>query len=70
MIFTASEYSQQFKFRNKKVSTRTIKRMCNKKLLPSHHIARLIPGSKGTWVIEVPESAIDTKFTLCPIIGH
>lgn len=55
MIYTPKEYSRKFLFENKKVSARTIIRRAIRGLLPSNHIARKLPGQKGSWVIEVKE---------------
>jgi len=53
MIYTPNEYSKIFKFGNKKVSARTIKRRCAKNMLPKGHVPRKLPGKRGMWIIEV-----------------
>jgi len=55
MIYTPDEYSKVFLCGNKKVSVKTIIRRAKKKLLPSNHKARKLPGKKGSWIIEVIE---------------
>ena len=54
MIYTSEEYCKHFTIGGKKVSPRTVKRCCEKGLLPSGHIATKL--SSG-WVIEVANEA-------------
>jgi hypothetical protein len=68
MVYSIIEYSGKFLFQGKKVSPMTVKRRCEKGLLPSGHYARQLPsesGKKGQWVIEVvdetPPEIIVTK---------
>ena len=60
MIYSPQEYSEKFLFQGKKVSAMTIKRRCEKGMLPSGHKARKLPGKTGGWIIEVPD-IIPTK---------
>jgi hypothetical protein len=53
MIYTPQEYCKEFPFGGKIVSSMTIKRRCNKGMLPHNHIARKLPGKRGPWIIEV-----------------
>lgn len=55
MIYTSEEYCNKFLIGGKKVSPRTIKRCCEKDLLPSTHHATKLPGEQGQWVIEIDE---------------
>ena len=59
MIYTPLEYSEKFLFQGKKVSAMTIKRRCEKGMLPSEHKARKLPGETGGWVIEVADEVIE-----------
>jgi hypothetical protein len=59
MILTASEYSEQYRFRNKQVSSKTVIRRCVAGMLPAGHRARQLPGKKGQWVIEIQEGVIN-----------
>jgi len=52
MIYTPLEYSERFLFQGKKVSPMTIKRRCDKNMLPSGHHAKKLSGG---WVIEVAD---------------
>lgn len=61
MILTASEYSEQYRFRNKRVSSKTVIRRCRAGMLPVGHRARQLPGKKGTWVIEIVEGVINSN---------
>jgi len=53
MLFSLKEYAKKYKFKGKQVSTRTIIRRCEKRMLPIGHRARKLPGKTGSWVIEV-----------------
>jgi hypothetical protein len=55
MIYTPQEYCKEFPFGGKIVSPMTIKRRCERGMLPHNHIARKLPGKKkkGQWIIEV-----------------
>ena len=55
MIYSPLEYSEKFLFQGKKVSSMTVKRRCEKGMLPSGHHARKLPGETGGWVIEVAD---------------
>ena len=55
MIYSPQEYSEKFLFQGKKVSAMTVKRRCEKGMLPSGHHARKLPGKTGGWVIQVDE---------------
>jgi hypothetical protein len=58
MILTALEYSEQYRFRNKQVSSKTIIRRCKAGMMPYGHNPRKLPGKKGTWVIEISEGSV------------
>jgi hypothetical protein len=51
-VYTPSEYSKLFSLAGKKVSARTIKRRCEKGMLPRGHKAE---RKKGFWLIEVAD---------------
>jgi hypothetical protein len=52
---TPEEYCSKFRIGGKKVSPRTIKRCCDKGLLPSAHHAEKFPDDDGQWIIMVPD---------------
>ena len=58
MIYSPLEYSETFLFQGKKVSPMTIKRRCEKDMLPSGHHAKKLPGKTGGWIIEVPDIVV------------
>jgi hypothetical protein len=55
MIYTVSQYIKLFTFSNRRVSGMTIRRKCDKGLLPSNHHAIKLPGDTSPWIIEVKE---------------
>ena len=66
MIITAEEYAKKFLSKGKVLSSKTIVRRCADGLLPSNHHARQLPnesGSKGQWIIEVPDEVIPIVIT-------
>ena len=59
MIYTIIEYSEIFLFKGKRVSPMTIKRRCEKGMLPSGHVAKKLPGKTGDWLIEVEDQVVE-----------
>lgn len=59
MIYSPLEYSEKFLFQGKKVSAMTVKRRCEKGMLPSGHHAKKLPGKTGGWIIEVPDEILN-----------
>jgi hypothetical protein len=58
MIYTPAEYAKKFPIKGKVMSAMTIKRRCEKGMLPSNHLARKLPGETGSWVIEITDEII------------
>lgn len=58
MIYSPQEYADKFLICGKKVSAMTVKRRCEKGMLPSGHYAKKFPGKTGGWIIEVPDDNI------------
>lgn len=57
MILTPTEYSQQYRLNNRKVSARTVIRWAVKGLLPSGHTLHKLKGKTGCHLIEIQEVA-------------
>jgi hypothetical protein len=61
MIYSLQEYAEKFLICGKKVSAMTVRRRCEKGMLPSNHHAKKLPGETGMWIIEVIDEVVETK---------